>query len=59
MLVRGTGSSKAWLLALLDRPEVRAGEAGGVPARLLAAGARLVPPHPEAAVLAAAVEAYG
>jgi acetyl/propionyl-CoA carboxylase alpha subunit/acetyl-CoA carboxylase carboxyltransferase component len=59
ILVGGTGSSKAWLLALLDRPEVRAGEAGiAFLPHLVASGARLVSPRPEVALLAAAVEAY-
>ncbi|HTN51427.1 MAG TPA: carboxyl transferase domain-containing protein [Anaeromyxobacter sp.] len=59
VLVRGTGNTRAWLLALLDRPEVRAGGAGvGFLPRLAAAGTRLTAPRTEIALLAAAVDAY-
>ncbi|ACG74278.1 biotin/lipoyl attachment domain-containing protein [Anaeromyxobacter sp. K] len=58
-LARGSGSSKAWLLALLARTEVRAGTAGvGFLPRLAAARERLVAPSPEVALLAAALESY-
>jgi acetyl-CoA carboxylase carboxyltransferase component/biotin carboxylase/biotin carboxyl carrier protein len=59
VLVSGTGTSRAWLIALLEHPEVRAGEAGaGFLAGLAAGGARLVVPRPGHALLAAAIEAY-
>jgi acetyl/propionyl-CoA carboxylase alpha subunit/acetyl-CoA carboxylase carboxyltransferase component len=59
VLLAGSGSSKAWLLALCARPEVRAGEAGiGFLERLAAARERLVEPRREAALLAAAIQAY-
>ncbi|WP_176062076.1 carboxyl transferase domain-containing protein [Anaeromyxobacter diazotrophicus] len=58
VLLRGSGSNKAWLLALCATPAVRAGEAGLGEVAALAAGAPLVAPRPEAALLAAAVEAY-
>jgi acetyl/propionyl-CoA carboxylase alpha subunit/acetyl-CoA carboxylase carboxyltransferase component len=59
VLVRGGATSKAWLLGLLARPEVRSGQAGaGFVEELARSGERLVEPHPEAALLAAAIEAY-
>lgn len=59
VLVRGSATSKAWLVGLLARPEVRAGDAGiGFIEELTRAGARLVEAQPEAALLAAAIEAY-
>ncbi|HZZ83382.1 MAG TPA: carboxyl transferase domain-containing protein [Anaeromyxobacteraceae bacterium] len=59
LLLRGGPTSRAWLLALLARPEVGAGAAGvGFLAGLAAAGQRLVQPRPEAALLAAAIEVY-
>ncbi|WP_242393182.1 carboxyl transferase domain-containing protein [Anaeromyxobacter oryzisoli] len=59
VLVRGTGTSRALLLALLDRPELRGGIAGvGLLPRLAATGEPLVVPRPGHALLAAAIEAY-
>ncbi|BDG10879.1 carboxyl transferase domain-containing protein [Anaeromyxobacter paludicola] len=59
LLLSGGPTSRAWLLALLARPEVRAGEAGaGLLQRLAAAGEPLVRPRPESALLAAAIEGY-
>ena len=58
VLLRGSGSSKAWLLALCERPEVQRGEAGLGTLAAIAAGEPLVPQRREAALLAAAVEAY-
>ncbi len=59
VLLRGSGSSKAWLLALCARPEVRAGEASvGLLAGLEASGERLVVPKREPALLVAGILAY-
>src|SRR6266568_2020609 len=58
VLLRGSGSSKAWLLALCERPELQRGEAGLGTLDAIAAGEPLVPHRREAALLAAAVEAY-
>ncbi len=59
VLVRGSHSSKAWLLALCSRPEVRAAEAGvGLLEKLATAGEKLVQPRPEEALVAASIEAY-
>jgi acetyl/propionyl-CoA carboxylase alpha subunit/acetyl-CoA carboxylase carboxyltransferase component len=59
VLASGSASSEAWLLALCRREELRAGNAGvGFLASLAAAGERLVPSRPAAALVAAALEAY-
>ena len=59
VLLRGTAGSKAWVAALCARPEVRAGTANiGLLDRLSASGERLVTSHPDAALVAAAIEAY-
>jgi acetyl/propionyl-CoA carboxylase alpha subunit/acetyl-CoA carboxylase carboxyltransferase component len=59
VLVRGTATSRAWLRALLARPEVRAGRAGrGFLEALVRRDEELVQPNPEVALLAAAIEAY-
>jgi acetyl/propionyl-CoA carboxylase alpha subunit/acetyl-CoA carboxylase carboxyltransferase component len=59
VLLRGSGSSKAWLAALCARPEVRSGEAGiGFLERLATSKEKLVEPQPEAALLAAAIDGY-
>lgn len=58
VLLRGSGSSKAWLLALCGRPEVQRGEAGLGTLEAIDAGEPLVPQRREAALLASAVEAY-
>ncbi|HEX9306370.1 MAG TPA: carboxyl transferase domain-containing protein [Anaeromyxobacter sp.] len=59
LLVRGSATSRAWLRALLARPEIRAAEAGqGFLARLVREDEELVPRHPEVALVAAAIEAY-
>ena len=59
ILLRGSGSSKAWLLALLARPEVRAGEATvGLLEKVASSGERLVKPQREAALVVAAIQAY-
>jgi acetyl/propionyl-CoA carboxylase alpha subunit/acetyl-CoA carboxylase carboxyltransferase component len=59
LVLRGAQSSKAWLLALCGRPEVRDGEAGvGLLEELAASGERLVHPRADAAQLAASIEAY-
>jgi acetyl/propionyl-CoA carboxylase alpha subunit/acetyl-CoA carboxylase carboxyltransferase component len=57
VLVRGAGTSRAWLRALLARPEIRQ---GGAPSGLLArlASEPIVAASPELALLAAAIEAY-
>ncbi len=59
VLVRGSATSRAWLRALLARPEIRAGEAGqGFLAKLVHDDEQLVERHSEVALLAAAIEAY-
>ena len=59
VLLRGSGGSKAWLLALLARPEVRGGEASvGLLDKLASSGERLVKPQREAALVVAAIQAY-
>ncbi len=59
VLLRASGSSKAWLLGLCARREVRQGEAGvGFLAALESAGEKLVEPRREAALIAAAIQAY-
>ena len=59
VLLRRSGSSKAWLLALCARPEVKGGEAGiQLLDSLAAAGQELTRPQREAALLAAAIQAY-
>ncbi len=59
VLLRGSGSSKAWLLALLARPEVRAGEASmELLDALAASGEKLVKPQRESALVVAAIQAY-
>lgn len=59
LLLRGTATSRAWLLALCARPEVQRGEAGvGLVSGLASSGSKLVTPRPEAALIAAAIEAY-
>ena len=58
VLLRGSGSNKAWLLALCRARAVREGQAGLGEVEALAAGEPMVSPRPEAALLAAAVEAY-
>ncbi|HET9596969.1 MAG TPA: biotin/lipoyl-containing protein, partial [Anaeromyxobacteraceae bacterium] len=58
-LLGGSPSSRAWLLALCARPEVRSGEAGvGLVDRIAGSGEPLVARRPEAALLVAAIEAY-
>jgi len=58
LLLRGSGTSKAWLRALAGRPEIAAGETSiGLLDRLASSG-KLVEPRREAALLAAAIEAY-
>jgi acetyl/propionyl-CoA carboxylase alpha subunit/acetyl-CoA carboxylase carboxyltransferase component len=58
-VLRGSPSSRAWLLALCARPEVRSGEAGvGLVERISASGEPLVAHRPEAALVVAAIEAY-
>ena len=57
VLVQGAGTSKAWVAALLARPEVREARAGADLLQRLS-GERLVAPRREAALVAAAVEAY-
>jgi len=59
VLVLRSGSSKAWLLALCARSEVRSGEAGvGFLDRLAASREPLVEPKREPALLAAAIQSY-
>ncbi len=59
VLVRGSATSRAWLRALLARPEIRAAEAGqGFLAKLVREDEELVARHPEVALVAAAIEAY-
>jgi acetyl/propionyl-CoA carboxylase alpha subunit/acetyl-CoA carboxylase carboxyltransferase component len=59
VLVSGSGTNRAFLVALLARPELRQGEAGvGFLPRLVASGERIVQPRPELALVAAAIEAY-
>ncbi len=59
VLLRASGSSKPWLLALCARPEVRTGEASvGLLDRLESSGEKLVRPRREAALLVAAILAY-
>jgi len=60
VLLRRAPTSKAWLLALCGRPEVRAGEAGaGLAQRLVGAGGAAAPAaRDEAALLATALDAY-
>ena len=59
VLLGGSAGSKAWVAALCARPEVRAGTGNiGLLDRLSASGERLVTPHPDAALVAAAIEAY-
>jgi acetyl/propionyl-CoA carboxylase alpha subunit/acetyl-CoA carboxylase carboxyltransferase component len=59
VLVSGSGTNRAFLVALLARPELRQGEAGvGLLPRLAAGGERIVQPRPEVALVAAAIEAY-
>jgi acetyl/propionyl-CoA carboxylase alpha subunit/acetyl-CoA carboxylase carboxyltransferase component len=59
VLLRASGSSKAWLLALCARPEVRAGEAAvGLLDELASSPEKLVQPQREAALLVAGIRAY-
>jgi acetyl/propionyl-CoA carboxylase alpha subunit/acetyl-CoA carboxylase carboxyltransferase component len=58
VLLRGSGSNKAWLLALCRTRPLREGEAGLGEAAALVAGGAIVAPRNEAALLAAAVESY-
>jgi acetyl/propionyl-CoA carboxylase alpha subunit/acetyl-CoA carboxylase carboxyltransferase component len=59
LFLRGSGTSKAWLVALCGRPEVVAGEVSlGFLDELAASHEKLVQPRREAALLAAGIEAY-
>ena len=59
VLVRGSATSRAWLRALLARPEIRSAEAGqGFLAKLVREDEELVVRQPEVALVAAAIEAY-
>jgi len=59
VLLRRSGSSKAWLLGLLARPEVRAGETSvGLLDALASSGEKLVKTQREAALVVAAIQAY-
>jgi acetyl/propionyl-CoA carboxylase alpha subunit/acetyl-CoA carboxylase carboxyltransferase component len=59
LLLRRSGTSKAWLLALCGRPEILAGETSlGLLDELASSGKRLVEPRREAALLVAGIEAY-
>src|SRR3984893_15419993 len=59
LLLRGSGTSKAWLIALCGRPEVVAGEISlGLLGELASSGVKLVQPRREAALLVAGIEAY-
>jgi acetyl/propionyl-CoA carboxylase alpha subunit len=59
LLLRGSGTSKAWLIALCGRPEVIAGEQPlGFLDQLASAGVKLVQPRREAALLVAGIQAY-
>src|SRR5205823_10791988 len=59
LLLRGSGTTKAWLAALCGRPEVVAGEVSlGLLDELAASHEKLVQPRRQAALLAAAIEAY-
>jgi acetyl/propionyl-CoA carboxylase alpha subunit/acetyl-CoA carboxylase carboxyltransferase component len=59
VLLRGSGTSKAWLRALCGRREVTAGEVSvGLIDQLSAAGSRLVARSRDEALLVAAIDAY-
>ena len=59
LLLRSSGTSKAWLRAVCRRPEVIAGEVAlGLLDELASSGVQLVQPRREAALLVAGIEAY-
>ena len=59
LLLRCSGTSKAWLLALCSRPAILGGEISlGLLQELSSSGEKLVPPRREAALLVAGIEAY-
>src|SRR6185295_3182266 len=59
LLLRRSGTSKAWLIALCARVEVIAGEGSlGLLDQLAASRVKLVQPRREAALLVAGIEAY-
>jgi acetyl/propionyl-CoA carboxylase alpha subunit/acetyl-CoA carboxylase carboxyltransferase component len=59
VLLRGSGSSRSWLAALCARPEVKGGEAGvAFFEKLSSSKEKLVQAQPEAALIAAAIDAY-